>query len=393
MIPIIAIVDAEIAENPSKLRRLPNLACLKLSSHYKQQGNEVSLKTDYNNLHDFQKVLISKIFTKTTVPHQILSLPNVTYGGTGFFYDKAPPLIDEIEHLMPDYTLYNHYVSAQLGKGTKPISLKGFTDYSLGFLTRGCFRKCSFCVNKKYNHCITHSPLSEFYDPTRKKIMLLDDNVLANKNWQSLIEALIDTNKPFCFKQGVDIRLITPKFAGLINKSKYDGELFFAFDNIKDAEVIEIKLSMFREHSKKGVKMYLFCGYDETGKYDHDFWLKDIENIFKRLAIMGKYGVSPYVMRYEKYLDSPYAGLYKTIATYCNFGGLFKVSSFSDFCENQRKQSKNQDKPCSRWRYYADFIQLYPYFETRFFNTHFWVSATDSSIKTNKKNGGTVCTT
>jgi len=223
---------------------------------------------------------------------------------------------------------------------------------------------------------VDHSPLDEFYDSSRKKIMALDDNILANPNWQRLLEGLCATDKPFTLKQGVDLRLINMDFIKLINQARYDGELLFAFDDIADSEIIERKLSMFRENSRKAVRVYILCGYDPSGRYDHDFWLADIENIFKRLAIIGKYQALPYIMRYEKYLGSPYAGLYKTIANYCNACGFFRVSSLKQFCENHLEKTKNKTKPCSRWRYYADFVQQYPHFETRFFSEKCWLSTT-----------------
>ena len=341
---------------------------MKLSGYYKGMGEDVTLKMDYDNLQAYDKVFISKVFTKTKVPNKILCLPNVSYGGTGFFYADSPALPKEVEHHMPDYELYGDYVNGLLQKGVKPHVLKCFTDYSIGFLTRGCFRRCGFCVNKKYDRCATHSPIGEFYDENRKKIMLLDDNILAHPDWIAYFEGLRGTDKPFCFKQGVDIRLITPYFAQMIGIAKYDGDLIFAFDDLADAEIVERKLAMFREHSNKEVKMYLFCAYDRNSIYDTDFWLADIESIFKRLAILGKYRIKPYLMRYEKYLESPFSGIYKNLATYCNAGGIFKVASFAEFCENQHAKSKNKDRPCAEWRYYADFVQQYPYFEPRYFD-------------------------
>ena len=351
---------------------------MKISGYHKSKGDNVVLKMDYENLQNYEQVYIAKVFTKTGVPDNILCLPNVMYGGTGFFYEDAPALPKEIEHCFPDYDLYNSYVNEQLQKGVKPSALKCFTDYSIGFLTRGCFRRCGFCVNKKYDRCVTHSHINEFYDENRKKIMLLDDNIMAHPNWPLFLEKLQAIGKPFCFKQGIDIRLITPHFSKMINEAKYDGDLLFAFDDIADAELIERKLSMFREHSKRSVKMYLFCGYDRGGKYDTDFWLADIESIFKRLAIIGKYQIKPYLMRYEKYLDSPFAGIYKNLATFCNAGGIFKVTSFTEFCENQLAKSKNKNNPCAEWRYYADFVRQYPYFEARFFNKRFYKRAAAS---------------
>jgi hypothetical protein len=340
---------------------------MKLSGWHKSKGDDVTLKMDYANLQRYEKVYISKVFTKTKVPEKILLQPNVSYGGTGFFYSHAPALPDEIEHCFPDYGLYDNYVCEQLYRGVKPSALKCFMDYSIGFLTRGCFRRCGFCVNKKYKRCETHSPLDEFYDASRTKIMLLDDNILAHPDWALIFEGLQGLGKPFCFKQGMDIRLITPYFAQIIDRARYDGDLLFAFDDIADAELIERNMALLREHTNKDIKIYLFCGYDRNGVYDNDFWLADIENIFKRLAILGKYQIKPYLMRYEKYQKSSYAGIYKNLAAYCNIGGLFNAISFSEFCEIQLERSKYKDKPRSAWRYYVDFVQQHKDFESRFF--------------------------
>ena len=95
-------------------------------------------------------------------------------------------------------------------------------------------------------------------------------------------------------------------------------------------------------------------------------------NIFKRLEIIGKYRAVPYLMRYERYTDSPFAGLYKTLATYCNKGGIFKKVSFADFCRGQFQKAVTDGKPCSKWRYYSVFINEYSHIEKEYFTTHYW---------------------
>ena len=181
----IAVIDAEIVGKNK--HRFPNLACMKISSFYKSQGNEVVLKTDYENLAEFDKVFISKVFTSTEIDESILTLENVEYGGTGFFYDKAPKLAPEIEHAMPDYHLYDEWVDACIESGANEKEFTYYRDYSIGFLTRGCFRQCDFCVNKNYKKCLTHSNINEFYDDTRPKLCFLDDNFFANPDWQNII--------------------------------------------------------------------------------------------------------------------------------------------------------------------------------------------------------------
>ncbi len=208
---------------------------MKISGYYKSSGNEVELKIDYENLTEYDKIFISKVFTDTYIDENILKLPTVEYGGTGFFYDKAPKLSDEIEHHMPDYHLYDEWVEQQISNGCKRKDFTYYLDYSVGFMTRGCIRQCSFCVNQNYKSCELHSNLHEFLDEDRPYVCLLDDNVLACKDWRKVFEELISTNKKFQFKQGCDERLLTDeKCEILFNKSKWIGDRIFAFDNIKD---------------------------------------------------------------------------------------------------------------------------------------------------------------
>ena len=124
----VAVIDAELIGR--KKHRFPNLACMKISAYNKKLGNNVTLKLDYDDIQEFDKIYISKVFLDTEVPKETLDLSNVEYGGTGFFYDKAEPLPYEVEHIMPDYHLYDEWVDEQLLKGVKKRDLKYYTDYS-----------------------------------------------------------------------------------------------------------------------------------------------------------------------------------------------------------------------------------------------------------------------
>ena len=72
----IAIIDADLIGR--KNHRFPNLACMKLSGQYKQQGAQVTLKQDYLDIDLYDKVFISKVFTDTPCPGEVLTLPKVS---------------------------------------------------------------------------------------------------------------------------------------------------------------------------------------------------------------------------------------------------------------------------------------------------------------------------
>ena len=352
----IAIIDADLVSRNK--HRFPNLACMKLSGYYKARGDQVELKTDYNDLGQYDKAFISKVFTDTLVDEFALTLPNVEYGGTGFFYDKAPSLPEEIEHHMPDYTLYNEYVFQKISDNGKRDEFKYYLDYSIGFLTRGCFRKCEFCVNKNYSKVCEHSPLHEFLDTSRKKICLLDDNFLGCPTWKRMLTELQQLGKPFQFKQGLDERILNDEKCEALFASKYDGDFIFAFDNIADKNIIEKNAKLIRKHCKlkgQNIKFYVLCGFDRQGKYDLDFWKQDVKDTFERIFILSKYNFKPYIMRFEEYKNSPLYGTYVTLARWCNQPSFFYNLSYKEFCE---KNNTTITKVAASWRYFNELLSF-----------------------------------
>lgn len=334
---------------------------MKLSGYYKEFDNEVVLITEYTDeLKNYDKVFLSKVFTDTEVQEWVLQLSNIEYGGTGFFFNKAPDLPCEVEHHMPDYHLYDEWIEKQIENGCKRNEFKEYLDYSIGFTTRGCFRKCPFCVNQKYDHVFLHSPLGEFYDPTRKKICLLDDNVLGNTKWKEILQSLIDTGKPFKFKQGIDERLLTDEKCEMLFNAKYDGDITFAFDNIEDYDLIHKKLQMIRKHTDRQCMFYVLCGFDKNEKYDSEFWYQDMVDIFKRIELLMKYHCIPYIMRFNKYEESPYRGMYINLARWCNQPSFFKKKSFYDYCTLDCHKGRATE------RYMNEFLSDHPEFNREY---------------------------
>lgn len=377
----IAIVDADLISRYN--HRFPNLACEKISAFHKEAGHDVHLETDYGKLDSYDEVFVSKVFTDTPVPDWLKPTDRIHLGGTGFYFDKAPKLPNEIEHHMPDYHLYDAFIAEEMRKAESMAVISGgqtqfdrkkflskfkeYTDYSIGFTTRGCFRKCQFCVNQNYDHVFLHSPLEEFYDNTRKKICLLDDNVLGCPNWKEIFKELQETKKPFKFKQGLDERLLTHEKCEVLFGSKYDGDYTFAFDNIKDYDLIHRKLKLIREHTQvANIKFYVLVGFESVD-------ISDIENAFKRIELLMRYRCLPYIMRYQSkdfapWKSSKYRQLYVTIARWCNQPSLFKNKSFREFCLKNQEIIKTDGKICASLSALQDIEKDYPEIAKKYFD-------------------------
>ena len=362
----VGIIDADLIGR--KKHRFPNLVSEKISAYWKEKGAEVELKLDYEDLDSYDHVYISKVFTDTPFPKNIVETDQIHMGGTGFYFDKAPNLPDEIEHHMPDYHLYDEWANKQIESGKKRNDFRYYLDYSIGFTSRGCFRQCEFCVNRNYKKVDLHSPLREFLDLSRKKICLLDDNILGSPHWREIFEELQATGKPFQYKQGMDERLLTDEKCEVLFKSKYDGDYIFAFDNVADYELIEKKLQLLRKYTDKIPKFYVFCGFDREDKWNDEFWKQDLWDLWKRIELLMKYLCLPYIMRFNRYEESPYKGTYINLAAWCNQPSAFKKKSYREFVEYQ--QSRHQ-KECSETRYLKQIERDMPELAERYFDMKF----------------------
>ena len=352
----IGIIDADLLYR--KRHRFPNLACMKLSAYWKEQGFETELLLDYSQAGEYDRLYVSKVFTDTFVPEHILTRETTVYGGTGFFYDKAPVLPEAIEHHTPDYHLYDQMVKEHSEGEKKKKEFQFYTNYSIGFLTRGCFRKCSFCVNKNSTGAVAASPLEEFYDPSRKKLCFLDDNFFACAEWEKIFSSILETGRRFQFRQGLDLRIMQKRQMELLASGKLDNGMIFAFDHIKDQELIVRKLELLREVIPvpyQKIKLYVLCGYDWEGTWKADFWAKDIRDVFIRIEILMRYKCLTYLMRYAAWERAPeiYKGMYINLSRWCNQPAQYSKKSLREFCIGQGEHS-------SSFRYLTAFEALHP---------------------------------
>jgi len=270
----VLLVDADSKEG------FPNLALMKLSAWYKKEGWEVDLIHGLPMappLHLYDKSYISVIFfqNKERALDYGLMLPNCEIGGSG--YDLTKILPDEIEHIMPDYSLYD-------------------IDYSIGFTSRGCLRKCGFCVvPKKEGDIRDNAPITEFL--AHDKVMLLDNNFLASPRGKQNLDFLIINDLKVNFNQGLDIRLVDTELATLLASTKYYSwnfktrGLHFAFDDMRYENEVWQGIDLLENAgvNPKHLMFYVLIGYNTTEEQD-----------LHRIYSLKDRGVKPFVMPYNQ---------------------------------------------------------------------------------------------
>ena len=298
----------------------PSLPLMKLSAHYKQKypGCTVKLIDDFSER--FDVACCSKTFNLPAI-RKIPLMPclpladEIHLGGTGFaisddggkeryFKDKDPSLPHEAEHVYPDYNLY-----PELTK-----------DAAFGFLTRGCPNRCGFCVvsGKEGAKTAQVADLSEFWRG-QPNIKLMDANLLASPNAESLLMSLAESKASLDITQGLDARFVNDSIARLLGKVKIK-MIHFAFDLPRNEADIVRGLTLFKKYSTttcRERKVYVLTNYNTTHAED-----------WHRVKKAVELGFQPDVRIYRK---GTHPRFLTDLARWANLSRLYRSCSFEDY--------------------------------------------------------------
>lgn len=286
----------------------PNLPLMKISAHHKQRGDHVEWYDPMFSGH-MDKVYMSKVFSFSPDYEYFIDADEIITGGSGYCislndgrekYDRSKDiqLPPEIEHIYPDYSLY-------------PEKTKN-TAY--GYLTRGCPRQCSFCHTSIKDGTISYkvADLSEFWSGQRN-ICLLDQNILACKDWRELLQQLKDSGANVEFNGGLDIRLMTEEKAQMLSQLK-QRIVHFAWDRYEDKEKVLPKFEMFKRVSgfdERKMIVYTIVNYNTT-----------LEQDLERIYTLKELGYWAYVMIYNK-SNLKRGSIYRKLQRWCNNRFIF----------------------------------------------------------------------
>src|SRR2546427_223698 len=305
--------------------KIPNLALMKISQWLKQNGEEPLLHQMHGGmvlpLEQASHVWASCVFRWNRpiaigiqTHYQSLGIP-VHIGGSGVSLQTKLP--DHIESLVPDYSLY----------GEKE-------DRAVGFVQRGCIRKCEFCIVPEKEGRLAdnvYRPLEEWVPQGFDKILLLDNEFAASPHEQEVLDSVKKHGWKLSITQGYDLRCVTPeKAAKLALHKPYDlkfreRRLYCAWDYFA-----------IEPYVKKGIETLLKAGFEGREIMCYclvGFNTSHLQDYYRVHLLWNKYEVLPFLMRYNMRKDDPFLN---ALACYTNRGpALYRNVSFIDYCKQK----------------------------------------------------------
>lgn len=275
----------------------PNFALMRSSAYYKSKGYNVEWATMFS---EYDRVIASKIFTFSQ-DYNYLSLKSneIIKGGTGYDIKSKLPDCIEDSNLM-DYSLYPQY------------------NFSIQFLSRGCIRKCPFClVNEKEGYIKSVSPVD--LNPKGKWIEVLDNNFFANPEWKDSINYLLKQKQPINL-HGVDVRIMNEEQAFYLNKLKMKRNIHIAWD-LPQIDLTDRLKEMIKYVKPYKITCYVLVGFNST-----------IEQDLFRLNTLKSLGITPFVQPYRDFTNKRKPKPYELdIARWANKMWIFKSCDFENF--------------------------------------------------------------
>jgi len=279
--------------------KLPNLALEKVKKFYRDKGYKIyenfPLAVPY-----VERIFVSCIFTWNRRKAEVWrQYPHAEIGGSGVDLTKNLP--PEIEAVKP--------------------------KINLGFTTRGCIRKCPFCiVPKKEGYIRTVGDIYDVWDGKSDKITLLDNNILGlREHFFKIIKQLKKERLKVDFNQGLDCRLVDEEVAKALSGVRHE-EYKFAFDFVGVEPYVIRTINLLRKHGIRRCTWYVLVGFNTS--YEEDLY---------RLFLLRRLGQNAYVQRYN-YWDNPKVQnkFYIAMARWANQHHIYQGMTFSHFLRKAR---------------------------------------------------------
>lgn len=277
---------------PDYYTRYPPLGLLKLAEMERSAGNDVRLVRGADDTIRPDRIYVTSLFSYSW---------RAVHAAVQFYRSRYP--LAEISlggiyaSLLPEHAALSGADEVHVGLYPEAEDLMPAWDLvpewdgSILFASRGCVRKCGFCSVPK----LEGRPQDLKYGirhliwPGHSKVILWDNNILGNMNWQTIFDELIEIGIEVDFNQGLDARLITDKVAEKLAKLKFKN-LRLAYDYKGIGPAVERALERLAAAgiSRRRAVVYTLYNY-----------VDDPENFKTRVEEIMTWGATSYPMRFE----------------------------------------------------------------------------------------------
>lgn len=300
----IGLHDAE-KEYFRKGKSFPNLALMKISAYHKGKQDTVEW---WNPLYRYDRVYSSKVFDFTPIdPYLPL---DAIRGGTGYRdipMDQKLPV--EIDDMFPDYSIYPE------------------CDYAVGYLTRGCIRKCRWCVvPKKEGMIAPYRIWQEVVRPDTDKLVLMDNNILACEHGIRQLSGLIGSGYRIDLNQGMDARLVTEEIAQILARLSWIRFIRFSCDQRSQIEPVRNTIELIGKYGVRPYRIFIYL-----------LVTADINDAVEQVEALKKYkGINLYAQaeRNERMGIIPNADQLEFQQRYI-YGGSYRTETWKEYCERK----------------------------------------------------------
>jgi len=276
---------------PKYYSRYPPLGLLKISTYLKNKGHSVEyIKGMGKPKRNPDEIYVTSLFTYAwkivheTIKYYRKLFPQVKITLGGLYASLMPNhakksqvdivhigLYDEVEDLMPDYSLVPNW------------------NASIIFSSRGCIRKCGYCAvpilepNFKTKNSIKHLIYNK-----HEKVVIWDNNLLASPFVHDILDELLELNLEVDFNHGLDARMMDLSIAKKLRKLRVK-YVRMAYDLIDYREEVKNAIDVLIEAGYRGRDLFFYTlhNFNDTP-----------EDFFLRHQDIMKWGVVSYPMRY-----------------------------------------------------------------------------------------------
>jgi hypothetical protein len=297
----IALIDAH---KPPRKGAVYPYPLLKLGAWRRSLGDECRLFTNRVPSSGFDEAWVTTLFTYELPRALHLARAARTMGMTvrvGGIAASLKPDFFEREGM----EVHSGLVPEAEGRAPDFSLLQELPDYAVTFTSRGCVRRCQFCmVTRLEPHFKVETGWSRDIHQKARRILFYDNNWLAKTpaDLESDVEEIIRLRKEgnvrtVDFNQGLDCRLLTARKADIISRIHHN-PLRFSWDGRQEDGHIERAIRLMGERGSRDVRVYVLYNYLDTPR-----------EIYRRLHTLqeltasGVARVASFPMRYQPILD------------------------------------------------------------------------------------------